>query len=176
MSTTSKLCLPPGVQAPPPAAAGISWSRRRLPSNRPEERSRVLASQRRRGWRPTVGQTAGSCGQRVGAESISGGKGVYWIHANVQKLNWNVCHRRLPELQVLPLLLWILGLFCVVLIMKFISWTTLHPPQPVGGEESVQTDEGRMNKCVKIVLNSYGIVVALVPSLYNSLFKKKNSS
>lgn len=35
--------------------------------------------------------------------------------------------------------------------------------------ESVQIDVlGK--KCVKIILNSYGIVVTLVPSLYNSLF------
>lgn len=30
-----------------------------------------------------------------------------------------------------------------------------------------------MDRCVKIILNSYGIVVALVPSLYYSLFLKK---
>lgn len=46
-----------------------------------------------------------------------------------------------------------------------------HPVCGAGGDESVQ-----MDKCVKIILDSYGIVVALVPSLYYGPFLKKNSS
>lgn len=40
----------------------------------------------------------------------------------------------------------------------------------LGREESVQMDKRGMDRCVKIFLDSYGIVVALVPSLYYSLF------
>ena len=63
--------------------------------------------------------------------------------------------------------------------MIFIKKGNPASPHPVcgAGRWRVCTDRYRgTDRCVKIILNSYGIVVALVSSLYYSLFLKKKTT
>lgn len=148
-----------------------------MPTDRPAEGSHVRAGQRRRGRRPHLGQRAGGRGQTAGAKSVDCSEGVSWVNASDQELNSHLPPSASGAAGFPSCDSWDFFFFNLLKSWISLRWATLHRPHPLfedAGRWRVCAERWRgMDRCVQIILNSYGIVVTLVPSLYYSLFLKK---